>query len=105
MTDPTDDLLARLVRPLAWEPGYGGWARAQTARVGPNFFYQAERSQRDDGSICWHLARGMLRPVFYSDFPTLEAAKAAAEADHRARVAAALNLDALAALVKENSRE
>ena len=87
------DIVKTLVKPPQWQDGgtYDGSA--------------AWLSFNEKGRFCYGVD---LAGIFYMQtpdgeqegFPTLAAAQAAAEADYRARIAAALDLDALAGLVK-----
>ena len=82
--------LTRLVKPLEWvenpDAGEGGWLGGTASST---LVYHA----MGDG---WSYHRGM----FWRDASTLEAAQAAANADHAARVIAALDADVLGELVE-----
>lgn len=86
------EILAGLVKPPIWDEGN---------RYGDACAWQAETEK---GRFCYGVD---LAGLFYMQtperehdgFPTLAAAKAAAEADHRARIAAALDVDKIVALV------
>ncbi len=93
----TADEIARvLVKGLVWEetavvPGY--W-RARVDGLGAYEIYRL-------GDSRFALDRLDVRGgIIVGRFPTLAAAQAAAEADYRARIAAALNLDLVAQLVE-----
>jgi len=99
-----EQLARRIVRPLVWgpypNPVFAGpdIAVAKVDAVVP-YFYQAQRdpwapsfmayAYPEHGSECW-ASKG---------HPTLAAAQAAAEADYRVRILAALDLSPVLALV------
>jgi hypothetical protein len=84
--------LAKLVKPLVWvenpDNGEQGWLGGSDAGIGP--VYHAT----DDA---WSCHRGM----FWHDASSIEAAKAAAQADYTARIIAALDLEVLAEIEGE----
>jgi hypothetical protein len=88
--------LSKLVTPLVWvenqDNGEQGWLGGADAGLGP--VYHAT----DDA---WSYYRGM----FWRDASSIEAAKAAAQADYTARIIAALDPEALAKIRADALRE
>ena len=92
-----DDIIARIVKPLKWEGEFAKEAKTPwgsceiTDRAGPNAdwdyfgYYFTSRGDWDHSE---------------DQYPSPAEAKAAVESDYRARLAAALNLDEVAALVE-----
>lgn len=83
-----DEILRAVVKPLVWVPNPDSSERG-TVAVGAGKTYHA----CDDG---WTPHRQMR----WTEALSLAAAQAAAEADYRARVAAVLDVDKIAALVE-----
>ena len=81
-------LLTGLVKPLVWISVGKEWLRAVTIFGNYNVMWGIEPDAA-------HLDHGQK----LTRYSTIEAAKAAAEADYTARIIAALNADAIAALV------
>jgi hypothetical protein len=99
MTPAEQKIIAGLVRPLMWEttPAVPDYWRARVEGVGAYEIYMLGDEQ-------FALDRMDVRGgVIVGRFPTLAAAQASAEADYRARIAAALDLDKLTALVEAGS--
>ncbi len=88
-----DAILAALVKPLVWV------AKNDWHHVADNPFGECWIKHYNGAMGLWTLyGPGHYGPN--NNFPTLAAAQAAAEADYRARIAAALNMDAVAELVE-----
>jgi len=87
-----DEILRAVVKPLVWVPNPDSSERG-TVAVGAGKTYHA----CDDG---WTPHRQMR----WTEALSLAAAQAAAEADYRARVAAVLDVDKIAALVEAAER-
>jgi hypothetical protein len=89
------NILERIIRPLVWienpDTSEGGWLGGSDANIGPTYHVM------DDG-WCYH------RSMFWRDASDLAAAQAAAEADYRERIAAALEVDKIVALVEAGER-
>jgi hypothetical protein len=81
------ELAARLVKPLVWEDD---GSHRYIATAGVETLIVADM---------WRAVRGSGFSYKAGNFPTLAAAQAAAEADHRSRVLAALDLAQVVALV------
>lgn len=85
-------ILAGMVKPLVWDESLRGrWIGTPSVKLGDLAFWVFQRS---DGYIRHVSGHGT------SVYPTLAAAQAAAEADYRSRIAAALEVDKIVALVE-----
>ncbi len=74
------------VKPLVWEAGFGGLWHTNRGKGSDRLNYEAGQ----DKSGAWWSHSSALPHVKWGPFPTLEAAKAAAQADYEARILAAL---------------
>jgi hypothetical protein len=81
--------LKGLVKPLFWEHHPCGWVAAPP--TGRSYIIDTRRKGK------FEVIKGL---TFSTPFPTLEAAKAAAQADYEARLLAALDLAKVEALVE-----
>lgn len=81
------------------------WRQTATNAWDCGHYHINQRWPHNDGPFYVSVSRGPeVGVVRLGQFPTLAAAKAAAEADYRARIAAALNLDLVAQLVEAGRR-
>lgn len=99
MTDK--DMLAGLVRGLEWEKLAERYYRAPLPLFGSIRLEQNAGPDHDQWVILWSIP-GYCDTFTAGKFPTIEAAKSAAQSDYTARILAALDLDAVSALVGAN---
>lgn len=89
MTDSLDEILAGMVRDLQWYvPQHTGVTKAESAL---GLYRVWTYHESPNGAWYWHLASDIKHHSAGSE----DEAKAAAEADYRSRIAAALNLEAI----------
>lgn len=93
-TETLAERLAKCVKPLKWTPRSDGRQWYGNSPRGLYLSYTAVMGQETGEWSCY------LRD-FWRPFPTLEAAKAAAQADYQSRILAALDMDAIARLIAE----
>lgn len=91
----TDEIVKRLAKPL------GPWTQSASNAWECGHYHINQHWPHNDGPFYVSVSRGAEVGVArLGQFPTLAAAQAAAEADYRARIAAALDLEPVAKLVE-----
>lgn len=93
--------LAGLVKPLEWLP-HEDIPGLHNAKGSDGWYYNI--FEGSDGAFRYEPHPGTFPPPHPLDFPAIEAAKAAAQADYEARILSALNLPMLTALSEDASK-